>query len=89
MANIGVTDDMQRQIQSDAEILNNHEEVQDSIFGDSVELGSLPTASYHRTQGRDKRGKSRRSINNAHLAETDTEAEEDDLLLSPGKRQQR
>jgi hypothetical protein len=80
---------MQRQIQSDGEILNNHEEVQDSIFGDTVELGSLTTASYTRTQTRDKKGKSRKSVNNAHLAETDTDAEEDDLLLSPGKRQQR
>ena len=80
---------MQRQIQSDAEILNNHEEAQDSIFGDSVELGSLTTASYHRTQSRDKRARARKSMNNARLADTDTEGEEDDLLLSPGKRQQR
>ena len=78
---------MQRQNQSEAEILNNHEE--DSIFGDSVELDSLATASYHRTQVRVNKGKSRKSMNNAHLAETDTEAEEDDLLLSPGKRQAR
>ena len=80
---------MQRQNQAEAEILNNHEEVHDSIFGDSVELDSLATASYHRTQVRVNKGKSRKSMNNAHLAETDTEAEEDDLLLSPGKRQTR
>ena len=80
---------MQRLTQNDAEILNNHEEASDSNFNDSVELGKLATATFHHNQGRDRRGRSRKSMNNLPLVDTDTEGEEDDLLLSPGKRQQR
>ena len=80
---------MQRLIQHDAEILNNREELQESVLNDTVELESLSTATYHRSQGRSSRGRPKKSMNNLPLIETDTEAEEDDLLLSPGKRKQR
>ena len=80
---------MQRQNRNDIEILNNHEGAEESNIIDSVELGSLTTTTYYHSQGRDRKSGPRISANNIHLADTDTEAEEDDLLLSPGKRQQR
>ena len=80
---------MQRLIQHEAEILNNREELQESVLNDTVKLESLSTATYHRSQGRSSRGRPQKSMNNLPLIETDTEAEEDDLLLSPGKRKQR
>ena len=54
-----------------------------------MELGSLTTATYYQSHGRERRGRSKRSVNNARLTDTDTEAEEDELLLSPGKRRKR
>ena len=80
---------MQKHHQGEAEILNNHEETQDPNFNDAVELGSLTTATYYQSHGRERRGRSKKSVNNARLTDTDTEAEEDELLLSPGKRRQR
>ena len=80
---------MQRLIQHEAEILNNREELQEAVLNDTVELESLSTATYHRSQGPSSRGRPHKSMNNLPLIETDTEAEEDDLLLSPGKRKQR
>ena len=47
---------MQRLIQHEAEILNNREELQESVLNDTVELESLSTATYHRSQGRSSRG---------------------------------
>ena len=80
---------MQRSNRNAIQILNNHEDTQESNLIDSVELGSLATTTYYHPQSRERKSESIISANNARLADTDTEAEEDDLLLSPGKRQQR
>ena len=80
---------MQKHHQSDGETLNNHKETEETNFNDTVELGSLTTATYCQSHGRERRGRSKRSVNNARLTDTDTEAEEDELLLSPGKRRKR
>ena len=80
---------MQKHHQSEGETLNSHKESEGTNFNDSVELGSLTTATYYQSQGRERRGRSKTSVNNARLTDTDTEGEEDELLLSPGKRRQR
>ena len=76
---------MQRLNRSDFDILNNTEENTNSNI--AVELGNLGSTQYH-TRSRE-RSTIGGSLNNIQLADTDTEADEDELLLSPGKRQQR
>ena len=81
---------MQKHNQSEGETLNNHKESEDTEFNDAVELGSLTTATYYQSHGRERQRRSRKPVNNLpRLTDTDTEGEEDELLLSPGKRRQR
>jgi len=81
---------MQKHNQSEGETLNNHKETEETEFNDAVELGSLTTATYYQSHGRERQRRSRKPVNNLpRLTDTDTEGEEDELLLSPGKRRQR
>ena len=86
---IQVLHDMQRLNRNDIQLLNNHEVDQESDVIDSVELENRASTNYYHSQGRERKSRSGISANNVRLADTDTEAEEDELLLSPGKRRQR
>ena len=75
---------MQRLDKNELDSLNDAEDNLDYNTADSVELVNLSSTRYH-TRSRER--STGRDVGNIRLTDTDTEAEEEDLLLSPGKRQ--
>lgn len=74
---------MQMLARNDPGTLNDQDADQVSRSIDFVELDSLGPNRYH------NQGRGRTTVVKNPLSDPDTDAEEDDLLLSPGKRQQR
>ena len=51
---------MQKHNLSEGETLNNHKETENTEFNDAVELGSLTTATYYQSHGRERQRRSRK-----------------------------
>ena len=75
---------MQRPRGNGPNILNNQVVDSESHDTDFVELGHL-RSSHYEVQRRTPKN----YMTNVHLTDPDTEAEEDELLLSPGNRRKR